>query len=139
MPGEPPAYNWNEEWPASIATETGPTSDTTSFSDDSLPLSTSTHPLTVATTLVLSNAQVRCCNKIMLWSQFAMNHLISLNPNNHINYDMTPTQRKMYKNASYNGHVCDHLHIANISKRKKICYYCHHRKTEYSVVLLFIK
>lgn len=100
MPGEPPAYNWNEKWPASIATDTGPTSDTTSFRADSLPLFTPTHPLTVATALVLSNAQGCCCNTIMIWSHFALNHLISLNPKYQLEKKIFSPQ-KMKKNVPY--------------------------------------
>lgn len=139
MPGEPPAYNWNERWPASIATDTGPTSDTTSFRADSLPLFTPTHPLTVAATLVLSNTQGCCCNTIMIWSHFALNHLISLNPKYQLEKKIFSPQ-KMKKNVPYIMITFVITFIANVlTRRNYIRYYYHHRKTGYTVFLLFVK
>lgn len=139
MPGEPPAYNWNEKWPASIATDTGPTSDTTSFRADSLPLFTPTHPLTVAATLVLSNTQGCCCNTIMIWSHFALNHLIFFNPKYQLEKKIF-SPPKMKKNVPYIMITFVITFIANVlTRRNYIRYYYHHRKTEYTVFLLFVK
>ena len=63
----PPPYNWKEGWLASIPTDTGPTVATASWSLDSLPLSTSTCPVTLAFILDFLNRHLSSCNTVRIY------------------------------------------------------------------------